>query len=194
MNKLTLVTTAAILGASSLAVADPDVTVRDHRDHGDRHDRFDDYDHDYDDDNDRVFYFDDDDDFGESRFTRDDDGRYWRNHRQFIRAEQQPRWVTLGTAGAGKTAIGVKGRYRSLRLDMNGYLRVKQVVVYLADGTVQKVRMASMGRRGAPLIIDLGGTKNVERVFVYASQFGRGSVEVQGLQAKRYYWKRFAGR
>jgi hypothetical protein len=91
----------------------------------------------------------------------------------------------------------VKGRFQSLRLDVNGWIRVKQVVVFLADGTVQKVRMNNrvMGRRrAAPLVIDLGGTKRVERVLIYASNYGRGTIDVQGLQAKRYYWKRFSAR
>jgi hypothetical protein len=194
MKKLAILTTAAVLGASSLAVADPQVTVRDHRDrHGDR---YDDQDRRFDDDNDAPIYFDDDADFGESRFNRDSDGRYWRGKRQFIRAEQQPQWVSLGTAGSGKTGLRVMGRYQSLKLDVNGWLRIKQVVVQLADGTTQKVRMSSAmnGRRRAPLVIDLGGTKKVERIFIYASQYGRGTVSVQGLEGKRYYWKRFSQR
>jgi hypothetical protein len=195
MKKLAILTTAAVLGVSSLAVADPVVVVRDHRNDGDRLDGRFDRDDDRDDD-DRPYYFDDDDDFGESRFTRDRDGRYWRGDREFIRAEQQAQWVSLGTAGSGKTVLKANGRYQSIRLDTTGWLRIKQVAVKFADGSIQKVRVndAGRGRRHAPLVMDLAGNKRVERVYIYASHYGRGTVTVSGLQAKRYYWKRFHAR
>lgn len=207
MTKLAIITTAALLSASTVALADPDVTVRDHRDHGDRYDNRDDnrYDDRYDDrfdnsdskdDTDRM-YFDDDDD-GEARFTHDQDGSYWRGDKRFERQNYQPRWVSLGSAGTGKTGIRVGaelGRFQSVKLAVNGYMRIRQVVVQFADGTSQRVRMSSaMTSRTAPLVIDLGGKKRIERIFVYAAQFGRGTVSLSGLEAKKFFWRRMRDR
>jgi hypothetical protein len=200
MRKLALLAAVTVLGASSAAFAD-DVTVRDHRDRfGDRidRDRLDRHDDRFDNDNDRdgqIYTYDDDDDFGEARFTRDQDGQYWRDGRRFVRQDYQPKWVSLGSAGSGKTGIRVgadMGRFQSLRLDVNGYMRIRQVVVHFSDGTFQRVRMTSaMSSRSAPLVIDLSGTKKIDRIFVYAGQFGRGTVSISALQGKRFYWKRY---
>lgn len=160
MNKLSLLATLALLGASSMAFADP-VVVRDHRD--DRYDR--------NDRNDRI---------------------------AIDRDHYQPQWISFGTAGAGKTGIAVGtqlGRFQSLKLDANGFMRLRQVVVTFDDGTTQKVKMSgAMSRRSAPLVIDLGGSKRIERIMVYASQFGRGTISVSGLEAKKIFWRRQGGR
>src|SRR4029079_17334268 len=145
--------------------SDGSITVRDHRS-DDRYDRNDRYDDQYDDNND-----------GDGRIMVD------RDH-------YQPRWISLGSAGPGKTGIAVGselGRFQSLRLDVDGWMRVRQVVVVFDDGTMQKVRMqGTMSRKSAPLVIDLNGTsKRIGRIFVYAGQFGRGTITVSGLEAKK---------
>ena len=181
MKKLSLLTTFALLGASSMAFADPtpapppppsdgSITVRDHR----NDDRYDDrYDNRYDD------RYDDNDRDGRIMVDRD---------------HYQPRWISLGTAGPGKTGIAVGdelGRFQSLRLDVDGWMRIRQVVVLFEDGTQQKVRMSgSMSRKSAPLVIDLSGSKRIARVIVYAGQFGRGTINVSGLEAKKIFWRR----
>jgi hypothetical protein len=178
MKKLSLLATLALLGASSMAFADP-VVVRDHRD--DNTDN-----RDYRDDNtDRNFD-------GDRNFDRDRDG-----HIMIDRDHYQPQWISFGTAGTGKTGIAVGsqlGRFQSLRLDASGFMRVRQVVVVFDDGTSQRVKMAgSMSRRSAPLVIDLGGSKRIDRIIVYASQFGRGTISVSGLEAKKIFWRRDRG-
>lgn len=165
MKKLSLLATLALLGASSMAFADP-VVVRDHRD-----------------------------DNGDRSFDRDGGDR---GDRIMIdRDHYQPQWISFGTAGTGKTGIGVGsqlGRFQSLKLDANGFMRVRQVVVVFDDGTTQRVKMAgSMSSRSAPLVIDLGGSKRIERIMVYASQFGRGTISVSGLEAKKIFWRHDRG-
>ena len=171
MKRLSLLATLALLGASSMAFADP-VVVHDHRDdNGDRS-------------------------FDRDRGERGDRGD--RGHRIMIdRDHYQPQWISFGTAGTGKTGIGVGsqlGRFQSLKLDANGFMRVRQVVVVFDDGTSQRVKMAgSMSSRSAPLVIDLGGSKRIERIMVYASQFGRGTISVSGLEAKKIFWRHDRG-
>src|SRR5689334_907829 len=116
MKKLSLLATLALLGASSLAFADP-AAVRATRD-----------------------------DNGDRSFDRDRGDRGDRGDRIMIdRDHYQPQWISFGTAGTGKTGIGVGsqlGRFQSLKLDANGFMRVRQVVVVFDDGTSQRVKMA----------------------------------------------------
>lgn len=167
MNKLTALITTAILGISSAAiakpVAPPQVADAQH-----------DHDRDYNNDRDRADRF-------------DDRGRY--DHT--IRRGPSSRWLDLGIARTGKTTIqiGSRTRFSSLRLDVNGWLRVNQVLVRFADGTERLIKLqhANMSNRD-PLVVDLGGSKRVNSVIVYASRYGRGSVQVSGLESRRYYF------
>lgn len=207
MKKIASVLALAILGTSSLALADhdatvtasPDLTVRDHRD-GRFDDRVDTRDHrdgryddrfdDRDDDNAKYDYTTDDD----ADFRRDDDGNYWRGQSRYIRGQSQPRWVQLGTKGGGKTVIQVgadAGQFQSLRLDVRGWMRISHVVVVFENGTRQVVKLNSSGRRNAPLVIDLAGNRRaIAFVKVFANEYSRGTVTVSGLKAPRYFWRR----
>jgi hypothetical protein len=196
MKKIASILTLAILGTSSLALADhdatvtasPDISVRDHRDG-----RYDNRDNRFDDRFDASLKYDytTDDDAG---FRRDNDGNYWRGQSRYIRAQSQPRWVQLGTKRGGKTVIQVgkdAGQFQSLRLDVNGFMRISHVVVMFENGTRQVVKLNSSGRRNAPLMVDLTGNRRaIAFVKVFASEYSRGTVTVSGLQAPRYHWRR----
>lgn len=158
MKKVTALITTAILGLSSAAIAKPAAPTQVADAQHDR-DRFDDhgrYDHD--------------------RYDRD------RDHNRY-----GSRWLDLGVARAGKTTIQLdnRDRYRSLKLDVNGWMRVTQVLVRFADGTERLIKLQKANvSRHEPLVIDLGSSRRLNSVIVYASRYGRGSIEVSGLQTR----------
>jgi hypothetical protein len=182
MKKLGILIATALLASSSVALAKPavvvdpgdDVTVRDHRDPDDRYRHY---------DNDR------DDD----RFRDRDDRRFYR-----IRPGTQPTWMDLGMARTGKTRIAVgedAGLFRSLKLDIKGWLRVGSVLVRFTDGTEQRFKVArSYDASDAPMVLDLGGNKEIRAIIVQAAAYGRGRVEISGLAPTRYYWRHQASR
>jgi hypothetical protein len=180
MKKLSLLLTTAILATSSVALADhtsapgtaPGApTVRDHR---------------FDDD----FAYDDLDgkfvDRHDKRFL-DDDSYEYRDGRWMRRP--MLRWETLGTLGAGKAILNLDhtpGRFKSLKLDIRGRMRINRVVVLFADGTRQVMAMRSAAGRGAAPVLDLGSPRKIHSIIVYSSPWSRGSVTVTGLKMNRF--------
>jgi hypothetical protein len=178
MKKLSLLLTTAILATSSVALADhtsaPGTApvVRDHR---------------FDDD----FAYDDLDgkfvDRQDKRFL-DDDNYEYRDGRWMRRP--MVRWETLGTLGAGKATLNLDnhaGRFKSLKLDVRGRMRINRVLVIFADGTRQVLAMrgASSGY-GADPVLDLGSPRKIHAIIVYSSPWSRGSVTITGLKMNRF--------
>ena len=183
MKKLSLILTTAILATSSVALAEhtsAPVTapgapiVRDHRDN-----RFDDFAYD---DLDGKFV-----DRHDKRFV-DDDSYEYRDGRWTRRP--MLRWENLGTLGAGKAILNLDrnpGRFKSLKLDINGRMRINRVVVLFADGTRQVLAMRSTANgHGAAPILDLGSPRKIHSIIVYSSPWSRGSVTVTGLKMNRF--------
>lgn len=188
MKKLAIGIVSLVLGSSSLVAAKPiapapapvpDITTRDHRHDDDRFDGDLDFDGRFDD-----------------RFDRfDGDNQAWR----------RPRWVALGTVGAGRQelSLGRLGLMRQLRLDLSGNIWLRRVVVQYADGHEETIRVNKLASQtyGQPVMIDLarGRGHMVTKVtlfsrsdldrwgFGYPGNHRTGRIEVSGLRMPRMY-------
>lgn len=187
MKKLAIGIVSLVLGTSSLVAAKPfapapapvpDITTRDHR-------------------------IDDGDYDGNLDF----DGRWNDRHDRFDgdnQAWRRPRWVSLGTVGAGRQelSLGRMGLMRQLRLDLSGNIWLRRVVVQYADGHQETIRVNRLAsQNGQPVMIDLARGRGhlVTKVtlfsrsdlnrwgFGYPGNYRTGKIEVSALRMPRMY-------